>query len=133
MHKTSYSLSCSQKKLRLLSDQHFISIPMKVKKADVSSVLVNGILEAGTLIAKDAKAVTTTAASEGNAASTNAAGIVYQDIDFKNLVRVTGSEGDECAIVPVLVHGTVYESEVKLDKTNGAVEKAAMPMIYFGA
>ena len=94
MHKTTMTIGCSGKKLRLLSDQHFISIPMKVKKADVASVLVNGILEAGTLITGDAKAVTS------SSSTTDAKGIVYQDVDFNNLVRITGSEGDETATVP---------------------------------
>lgn len=129
MHKTTMTIGCSGKKLRLLSDQHFISIPMKVKKADVASVLVNGILEAGTLITGDAKSVTS------SSSTTDAKGIVYQDVDFNNLVRITGSEGDETATVPVLIHGTVFESEVKLNATEDIkkVEKAALNMIYFGA
>lgn len=128
MKRTSYSISCSDKVLRMLGDLHFISVNKKIAKKDVSTLLVDGVLEAGTLLNAECKPVTTTATES------DAAFIVYQDIDFNNLINLDGAgkEDEQTMNVPVLIHGAVYKDQVKLDSTNGAVEMKAMPMIYFG-
>lgn len=128
MRQSSYEVYGGQKKLRLIAGDHFISLPINVKKADVKTLLNdNEVLEAGTLITKDGKKVTTTASS------TDAYGVVYQDISFKGSMSADSVADNATEIVPVLVHGVLYESEVKLDSTNGAVEKAALKQIIFGA
>lgn len=128
MHQSSYEVVGGQKKLRLIAGDHFISLPINVKKADVSAKLNSDeILEAGTLLTKEGKPVTTTESV------TDAYGVVYQDISFKNSVSVDDVAYNATEIVPVLVHGVLYESEVKFDSTNGSVEKAALKQIIFGA
>ncbi len=127
MHQSSYTIGASHKKLRLIAGDHFITLPIKIKKADVKAYLNSDeVLEAGILISADGKVVVTTSAS------TTAHGILYKDINFKNSVSSDGVADNATEIASVMVHGAVYESAVKLDKTNGAIEKAAMPMIIFG-
>lgn len=128
MRQSSYEILGEQKKLRLIAGDHFISLPMKVKKADVKTLLNSDeILEAGTLITKDGKAVTTTAST------TDVYGVVYQDINFKGSMSADSTPDNATEVVPVIVHGVLYESQVKFDETNGAVEKAALKQIIFGA
>lgn len=128
MRQSSYEVYGGQKKLRLIAGDHFISLPINVKKADVLAKLNSDeVLEAGTLLTNEGKLVTTTESK------TDAYGVVYQDISFKGSMSADGVANNATEIVPVLVHGVLYESEVKLDSTNGAVEKAALKQIIFGA
>lgn len=128
MRQSSYEIIGGQKKLRLIAGEHFISLPMKVKKADVKEILNSDeVLEAGTLITSDGKKVTT------SASATDAYGVVYQDVSFKGSMSPDDTEENATEVVPVLVHGVLYESQVKFDETNGAVEKAALKQIIFGA
>lgn len=127
MHQNSYTIGAAHKKLRLIAGDHFITLPIKIKKADVKAKLNSDeVLEAGTLITADGKVATTTSSS------TDAYGILYQDLNFKNSVSADGVADNANEIASVMVHGAVYESAVKLDAANSAVEKAAMPMIIFG-
>ncbi len=127
MHQSSYKIGASHKKLRLIGGDHFISLPLKVKKADIKTNLNSDeVLEAGTLITSEGKPVTTTSTT------TDVYGIVYQDVSFKNSMATDGITDNACEIVPVFVHGAVYESAVKLDTTNAAIEKKALNMIIFG-
>lgn len=127
MHQTSYTVGAKHKKLRLIAGDHFIALPIRIKKGDVKTSLnADEVLEAGTLITADGKVATTTASS------TDAYGILYQDLNFKNSVSADGVADNATEIASVMVHGAVYESAVKLDTTNATVEKAAMPLIIFG-
>jgi hypothetical protein len=125
MRQTSKTIFGSQEKLRLIAGDHFIALPMKIKKADVTAKLVDGVLEAGTLITASGAPVTTTAST------TDAYGIIYQSVDFND--SMADDSGNVYEVGSVLVHGVVYESAIKLDSTNGAVEKAALKQIIFGA
>lgn len=130
MHQNSYEIIGAQKKLRLIAGDHFISLPVKVKKSDVLTLLnADEVLEAGTLLTSDAKPVTS------STTDTNAFGVVYQDISFKNSMSPTVNPGDATELVPVFVHGVLYESAVKFntDPTIKEVEKAALKQIIFGA
>ncbi|EMU52266.1 MAG: hypothetical protein E6X72_00060 [Clostridioides difficile] len=128
MRQSSYEILGDQKKLRLIAGDHFISLPMKVKKADVKEVLNSDeVLEAGTLITKDGKKVTTTSST------TDVYGVVYQDVSFKGSMSHDSTTDNATEVVPVIVHGVLYETQVKLDKTNASVEKAALKQIIFGA
>lgn len=128
MHQSSYEVIGGQKKLRLIAGDHFISMPINVKKADVASLLnADELLEAGTLLTVTGKTVTTTSSTS------DAFGVVYQDINFKNSVSADSNPNNATEIVPVIVHGVLYESEVKLNSTYAAVEKAALKQILFGA
>ncbi|GAA0076186.1 hypothetical protein UT300005_05640 [Clostridium sp. CTA-5] len=130
MHQSSYEVIGGQKKLRLIAGDHFISLPMKIKKSDVSTVLNSDeVLEAGTLITISGKPVTSTNTS------TDVYGIVYQDISFKGSMSPTSNPGDATEVVPIFIHGVLYESAVKFnaDVTIKAVEKAALKQIIFGA
>lgn len=127
MHQKSYTIGAAHKKLRLIAGDHFISLPIKIKKADVKASLnADEVLEAGTLITADGTVATTTASS------TDAYGILYQDLNFKNSVSADGVADNATEVASVMVHGAVYESAVKLDSTNAAVEKKALNMIIFG-
>ena len=127
MHQSSYTIAAGKKKLRLIAGGHYIALPMKIKKADVKAKLnADEVLEAGTLITKDGKVATTTSSS------TNAYGILYQDVSFKGSMSADGVADNANEIASVMVHGAVYESSVKLDVSNSAVEKKALNMIIFG-
>ena len=127
MHQSSYEIGASQKKLRLIAGDHYIALPMKIKKADVKAKLnADEVLEAGTLITANGRVATTTASS------TDAYGILYQDLNFKNSASADGNPDNANEIASVMVHGAVYESSVKLDVSNSAVEKKALNMIIFG-
>lgn len=124
MRQSSYSIGATQKDIRALAGDHYVNINIKATKTDLTSSLVNGILEAGTLITADGKVATTTG---GTPATTNAYGVLFVDVDFNN------SMGTE--ILPVCIHGFLKESAVKFSAdavTNGKVaEKAALNMIKF--
>lgn len=127
MHQSSYTIGAAKKKLRLIAGDHFISLPIKIKKADVKTHLnADEVLEAGTLITANGRVATTTASS------TDAYGILYQDLNFKNSASADGNPDNANEIASVMVHGAVYESSVKLDTSNSAVEKKALNMIIFG-
>ena len=127
MHQSSYTIAAGKKKLRLIAGGHYIALPMKIKKADVKAKLnADEVLEAGTLITKDGKVATTTSNV------TNAYGILYQDVSFKGSMSADGVADNANEIASVMVHGAVYESEVKLDETNAEIEKKALPLIIFG-
>ena len=127
MHQSSYEIGASKKKLRLIAGGHYIALPMKIKKADVKAKLnADEVLEAGTLITKDGKVATTTSSS------TNAYGILYQDVSFKGSMSADGNPDNAYEVASIFLHGAVYESEVKLDTSNAEVEKKALPLIIFG-
>ena len=127
MHQSSYTIAAGKKKLRLIAGGHYIALPMKIKKADVKAKLnADEVLEAGTLITANGRVATTTASS------TDAYGILYQDLNFKNSASADGNPDNANEIASVMVHGAVYESSVKLDVSNSAVEKKALNMIIFG-
>ena len=119
MRQSSFQIGTKQKDIRALAGDHYVNINMKVKKADVSAALVNGVLEAGTLITAAGKKVTTTVSS------TDAYGIVFADVDFN------GVADNATEVVPVMIHGFVKTSAIKLDSSNGAVEKTKLNMIAF--
>lgn len=117
MRQSSYTIGAAQKDIRAIAGDHFITIPMKITKNTVNAKLVNGILEAGTLLTAKGETVTT------NGTSSNAFGIVFTDVDFND------SKGTE--VVPVLIHGVVDTKKIKLDDTNHAKEIEALKNIIF--
>lgn len=125
MRQSSYKIDTAQKDIRAIAGDNFVNIPIKVKKADVSAKLVNGILKAGTLLTAEGKAVTT------NSSTTDAFGIVYEDVDFNNSYSADKVADNATETVPVMIHGFVKTKMIKLDSSNGAVEKAALKMIAF--
>lgn len=129
MRQSSYTIGASQNKLRLIAGDHFISLPIKVRKGDVKTLLdANEVLLVGTLITKDGKAVTSTSTT------TDVYGVVYQDVSFKGSMSPTANVDDATEVVPVFVHGVLFESEVKFnaDAAVKAVEMAALKQIIFG-
>ena len=129
MRQSSYTIGAKQNKLRLIAGDHFISLPVKVRKGDVKAVLDSDeVLLAGTLITKDGKAVTS------SNTTTDAWGVVYQDVSFKGSMSPTANADDATEVVPVFVHGALYESVVKFnaDATIKAVDMAALKQIIFG-
>ena len=127
MHQSSYEIGASKKKLRLIAGDHYIALPMKIKKADVKAKLnADEVLEAGTLITANGRVATTTASS------TDAYGILYQDVSFKGSMSADGNPDNAYEVASIFLHGAVYESEVKLDASNAEVEKKALPLIIFG-
>lgn len=117
MRQSSYTIGAAQKDIRAIAGDHFITIPMKVAKTNVTDKLVNGVLEAGTLLTAKGAKVTT------NSGSSDAFGIVFTDVDF------THSKGTE--VVPVLIHGVVDTKKIKLDDTNHAKEIEVLKNIIF--
>ena len=127
MRQNSYEIGASKKKLKLIAGDHYIALPMKIKKADVKAKLnADEVLEAGTLITANGRVATTTASS------TDAYGILYQDVSFKGSMSADGVADNAYEVASIFLHGAVYESEVKLDTANAAVEKKALPLIIFG-
>lgn len=129
MKQSSYTIGAKQNKLRLIAGDHFLSLPVKVRKGDVKALLdSNEVLLTGTLLTKEGKAVTSTTTS------TDAWGVVYQDVSFKGSMSPTANEDDATEVVPVFVHGALYESAVKFnaDAAIKEVEKAALKQIIFG-
>lgn len=127
MRQNSYEIGATKKKLRLIAGDHYIALPMKIKKADVKAKLnADEVLEAGTLITANGRVATTTASS------TDAYGILYQDVSFKGSMSADGVADNAYEVASIFLHGAVYESEVKLDTANAAVEKKALPLIIFG-
>lgn len=127
MRQNSYEIGASKKKLRLIAGDHYIALPMKIKKADVKAKLnADEVLEAGTLITANGRVATT------SASSTDAYGILYQDVSFKGSMSADGNPDNAYEVASIFLHGAVYESEVKLDTANAAVEKKALPLIIFG-
>ena len=117
MRQSSYTIGAAQKNILAIAGDHFITIPMKVTKTNVKDKLVNGVLEAGTLLNNKGSKVTT------NVGSSDAWGIVFTDVDFND------SKGTE--VVPVLIHGVVDTKKIKLDDTNHAKEIEVLKNIIF--
>lgn len=133
MIQSTTTIGLTPGKLRAIAGDHFITLPMKVTKSNVASVLdSDDILKAGTLITKDGKAVTTTA---GTPAATNAYGVVYEDISFKNAKSADGNAANATQVASVFVHGVLYESAVKFSADSVAggkdAEKSALKQILF--
>jgi hypothetical protein len=133
MKQSSYSIGAAQGKLRAIAGDHFITLPIKVKKSDVLAALdSNEILKAGTLLTVEGKTVTTVT---GTPTTTNAYGVVYEDVSFKNSQSPDATPGNATEVVSVFVHGVLYESEVKFsaDTIVGgkSAEKAALKQILF--
>lgn len=129
MRQSSYTLGAKQNKLRLIAGDHFISLPLKIRKGDVTALLdTNEVLLAGTLITKEGKPVTSTTST------TDAWGVVYQDVSFKGSMSPTANANDATEVVPVFVHGALYESAVKFNADDAVkeIEKAALKLIIFG-
>lgn len=129
MRQSSYTIGAKQNKLRLIAGDHFISLPIKVRKGDVKDILDGSeVLLAGTLITKDGKKVTSTASA------TDVYGVVYQDISFKGSMSPTSNAEDATEVVPVFVHGALYEDAVKFnsDEAIKKIEMAALKQIIFG-
>ncbi len=119
MKQSSYQIGVAQKDIRALAGDHYVNVPIKVTKTNITASLVNGVLEAGTLITAGGKTVTSTSST------TDVYGIVFADVDFNN------SKGTE--VVPVMIHGFVNTTKIKLNSTTevAAVEKAKLNMIAF--
>lgn len=119
MKQSSYQIGVAQKDIRALAGDHYVNVPIKVKKTNVTASLVNGVLEAGTLITADGKTVTSTTDTS------DVYGIVFTDVDFNN------SKGTE--VVPVMIHGFVNSAKINLNSTTeiATVEKAKLNMIAF--
>jgi len=119
MKQSSYQIGVAQKDIRALAGDHYVNVPIKVTKTNVTASLVSGVLEAGTLITAGGKTVTS------NSSTTDVYGIVFADVDFNN------SKGTE--VVPVMIHGFVNTAKIKLNSTTevAAVEKAKLNMIAF--
>lgn len=132
MRQSSYSIGAAQGKLRAIAGDHFIALPIKVKKSSVSTLLdAEEVLKAGILLTKDGKAITTTT---GTPATTNAYGVVYEDVSFKGSMSPDATPGNATEVVSVFVHGVLYESEVIFSDSivNGKdAEKAALKQILF--
>lgn len=131
MRQSSYEIAAAQNKLRAIAGDHFIALPIKVKKSDVvESLDANEVLKAGTLITKDGKTITTVT---GTPATTNAYGVVYEDVSFKDSLSPDATAGNATEVVSVFVHGALYESEIKFTAStvvNGkAAEVAALKQI----
>ncbi|EKQ52760.1 MULTISPECIES: hypothetical protein [unclassified Clostridium] len=130
MKQSSYSIG-AQGRLRAAAGDHFIALPVKVKKSDISVLLdSNEVLKAGTLLTKGGKAVTTTA----NAS--DAYGVVYEDVSFKGAVSADGNTGSATAVVPIFLHGVLYEADVKFTEESTVAggkeaERIALKQILF--
>lgn len=132
MKQSSYSIGAAQGRLRAIAGDHFITLPIKVKKSDVATVLdSNDVLKAGTLLTVDGKSVTTVT---GTPATTDAYGVVYEDVSFKDSQSPDATPGNATEVVSLFVHGALYEAEVKFSDSivNGkAAEKAVLNQILF--
>lgn len=115
MRQSSYSISVGQRDIRQLAGDHYININIKVKKTDVESKLVNGVLPAGLAVDKDGKP------SNG----INSFGVVFTDVDFNNTM---GTE-----ILSVMIHGFVNKAKLKEYSGEELTQEAitAMNLIKF--
>lgn len=119
MRQSSYTIGAAQKDIRALAGDHFVNVNLKVTKSTVNAKLVNGVLEAGTLLTEAGGPVTS------STSASDAYGIVYADVDFNN------SKGTE--VVPVMIHGFVKTKMIKLNSSDDIAkkEKEALNMIKF--
>ncbi len=119
MKQSSYTIGVTQKDIRALAGDHYVNVNVKATKTNLTASLVNGVLEAGTLVTKDGKTVTSTASTS------DVYGIVFANVDFNN------SKGTE--VVPVMIHGFANTSKIKLNATAeiAAIEKSKLSMIAF--
>lgn len=124
MRQSSTSIASAQKNI-LAYAQHFLSVNIKATKSIVTGSLVDGVLPAGTLIAKTGAVATTTGNASLALATTDAYGVLLEDVDFND------SKGTE--ILPVVIHGFVKDDAVAFSAgTNGeAREKLDLNMIKF--
>lgn len=104
------------KSILLVAGMLFQNVPVKVKKTDIASYLVDGKLKAGTPLSKNGKVVDGTTVT-----ADKAFGLLYKDIDF------TYSNGNES--VPVTIFGFVNSKVVPNTVTNDV--KSALKMIQF--
>ena len=113
-------ISLGDRQLRGVFGDHYIVLPsIKVKKADVEKVLVNGVLLAGTLLTKEGKPVTTTSQNS------DVFGVNYTDVDFNNVIDLNLNNERTCTI-SLFVHGTLNAKYVKFDRNNANVEHAVL-------
>lgn len=120
MRQGHYCVSLGNKQLRGVFGDHYIVLPsIKVKKADVEKILVNGVLLAGTLLTKEGKPVTTTNQSS------DVFGVNYTDVDFNNCIDLNINNERTCT-VSIFVHGTLNAKYVKFDRNNADVEYAVL-------
>lgn len=124
MRQSTTNIASAQKNI-LAYAQHFLSVNIKATKSVITGSLVNGVLPAGTLIAADGSVAVTTGNADITLATTNAHGVLLEDVDFNN------SNGTE--ILPVVIHGFIKDADVAFSTaTNGeAREKLALNMIKF--
>ena len=111
MRQSFYKIGAVQKEIRKLGGDHFVNISLKVAKSSVEGNLVDGVLEAGTILTSSGYIST----------GSDVFGIVYQNVDFNNS---TGTE-----LVSVMIHGFVDTKKIIFDKSNASAQKAALSMI----
>lgn len=116
MRQSSKTISIGKKDIRDIAGEHYINLNFKVKKTDVQSKLVDGVLPAGTLV--------NSTGIPANDATTY--GVLFNEIDFND------SKGTE--ILPILVHGFLNKTRLK-EYTNEEItveaEKAVAGRILF--
>lgn len=115
-YERSEKIMGENKSILLMAGELFQNVPIKVKKTDIASSLVDGVLKAGTLLSKDGKVVDGTTVTNDSAF-----GLVYKDRDFRY------SNGNES--VSVTIFGFINEKA--LPKEVPAEAKAAMKMLMF--
>lgn len=121
MRQSNYSVGTKQKDIFAVAGSNFMNVNIKLTKTTVNSKLVNGILPAGTRIAKDGSIATEGSSS----AASTAYGVLVNDVDFNN------SKGTEMG--SVCIFGFLSEARIN-EYTSGTVseyEKAALNMIKF--
>lgn len=121
MRQSGYSVGTKQKDIFAVAGSNFMNVNIKLTKTTVNSKLVNGILPAGTRIAKNGSIATEGSSS----AASTAYGVLVNDVDFNN------SKGTE--IASVCIFGFLSEARIN-EYTSGTVseyEKAALNMIKF--
>lgn len=104
------------KSLLAVAGELFQNIPVKISKSDVTSILEDGVLKAGTPISADGKFVDGTTVT-----ADKTFGLVYRDINF------TYSNGNES--VPLTVFGFVKSTGLPTSVTNDV--KTSLKMILF--
>lgn len=103
--------------LTILAFDHFVAMPLKIDFTEVEE----GVVKAGTPISADGKKAKTTSSGEPAVSSSNAVGILLQDV-YKD--DPNGA---------VVIHGFIDTTKAKnhSDVTVDEETKAALPMIRF--
>lgn len=103
--------------LTILAFDHFVAMPLKIDFTEVE----DGIVKAGTPIAADGKAAKTTSSGEPPVSSSNAVGILLEDV----------YEDDPNGAV--VIHGFIDKTKAQTHSgvTVDDATKAALPMIRF--